>query len=110
MRGDNLLRQSEKTNFWFLSIMHPGVHWANGWESGYVEGHSMVRDYWTRQWKEIDPNVKPISVKEKKDGQIEVEVHSIVKDMKGIVLFDGMVKHIYTIENGKIKNVEIEKL
>ena len=92
-----------------LSIMHPDVHWANGWEGGYVEGHSGVRDYWTRQWKEIDPNVKPISVKEKKDGQIEVEVHAIVKDMKGIVLFDGMVKHIYTIENGKIKSMEIEK-
>ncbi len=93
-----------------LSLMNTDIHWPNGWEGGYVEGHKEVRNYWTRQWKEIDPNVKPVSFKENKNGQIEVEVHQIAKDLQGKVLFDGMVKHIYTVENGKIKSMEIEKL
>ncbi len=92
-----------------LSAMHPEVHWPNGWEGGYVIGHDEVRAYWTRQWKELDPNVEPIGFKERPDGSVEVEVHQIVKDLQGNVLFNGMVKHVYTIENGLIRNMEIEK-
>lgn len=93
-----------------LLLMDTNVCWPNGWEGGYVEGHDEVRNYWTRQWKEIDPKVKPISFKEKEDGQIEVTVHQIAKDMQGKILFDGIVKHVYTIEKGLIKSMEIEKL
>ena len=92
-----------------LTMLHPEVHWANGWEGGYVIGHDEVRDYWTRQWKELDPNVDPVGITEKDDGQIEVEVHQVVKDRQGSVLFDGVVRHLYTIENGLIKNMEIGK-
>lgn len=92
-----------------LLVMHPDVHWANGWEGGYVKGHDEVRDYWTRQWKEIDPYVKPIAFKDREDGQLEVEVHAIVKDRQGNMLSDGIVKHIYTFENGLVKSMEIEK-
>ena len=92
-----------------LSVMHPDVNWPNGWEGGYVKGHDAVRNYWTRQWKELDPNVEPVAFKEQEDGQIEVKVHQIAKDLQGKVLFDGVVKHVYTIENGLIINMEIEK-
>lgn len=92
-----------------LLKLDPNVHWSNGWEGGYINGHDEVRNYWTRQWKELDPNVEPLGFKERQDGQIEVEVHQIVKDLEGNVLFDGMVKHVYTFENGLIKNMEIEK-
>ena len=92
-----------------LSFMHSNVHWPNGWEGGYVEGHSGVREYWTRQWKEINPNVTPISMEENESGQIVVKVHQVAKDMQGNVLFDGIVKHIYTIYDGLIKSMEIEK-
>lgn len=93
-----------------LSIMHPDVHWPNGWEGGYVNGHKEVKNYWTRQWKEIDSKAEPVAIKEKQNGQIEVDVHQTAKDLQGNVLFDGMVKHIYTIENGLVKNMEIEKV
>lgn len=35
------------------------VEWPNGWEGGYVRGHDEVRDYWTRQWAELDATVTP---------------------------------------------------
>jgi hypothetical protein len=41
-------------------------------------------------------------------NKIEVTVHQVVKDKKGLLLFDGMVKHIYSFENGLIKGMEIE--
>jgi hypothetical protein len=92
-----------------LSLMHANVHWPNGWEGGYVDGHEQVRDYWTRQWKELDPHVEPTSIKETEDGKMEVEVHQLVKDTEGNLVFDGMVKHIYTFENNLIKSMEIQK-
>jgi nuclear transport factor 2 (NTF2) superfamily protein len=93
-----------------ISLMHPDVLWPNGWEGGYVKGHNEVTEYWQRQWKEINPHVKPISLKENETGQIEVKVHQVVKDMSDKVLIDGLIKHIYTFENGLIKSMEIEKL
>jgi hypothetical protein len=92
-----------------LLLMHTDVHWPNGWEGGYVEGQEAVRDYWTRQWKEIDPHVEPVGFKERQDGTIEVDVHSVVKDPAGKLLFDGMIRHVYTVEDGLIKSMEIEK-
>lgn len=92
-----------------LSVMDLDVHWPNGWEGGSVTGHSELRDYWTRQWKELDPLVIPLSIEERKDGRIEVGVHQTVKDLHGLILFDGMVKHIYSFEGGKINSMEIDK-
>ena len=93
-----------------LALMHPDVHWPNGWEGGYVEGHNGVRDYWTRQWKEINPNVTPFAYQQRENGQVQVSVHQVVKDLEGKVLFDGIVSHIYTIEGELIKSMEIEKV
>ncbi|HXJ77253.1 MAG TPA: nuclear transport factor 2 family protein [Candidatus Methylomirabilis sp.] len=42
-----------------LAAMHPEVEWPNGMDGGYVHGHDGVRDYWTRQWRLIDPHVEP---------------------------------------------------
>ena len=33
-----------------LSTMHPEVQWPKAFEGGYINGHSAVREYWTRQW------------------------------------------------------------
>lgn len=92
-----------------LLLMDEHVEWPNGWEGGYVYGHDEVRHYWTRQWKEINPTVTPVSFTERENGQVEILVHQLVKDLQGNVLLDGRVKHIYTLENGKIKRMEIEK-
>lgn len=89
--------------------MDRDVHWPNGWVGGYVKGHGEMRNYWIRQWKEINPTVRPISFTENENGTIEVEVHQVVKDFQGNILLDGLVKHVYTFENGLIKSMEIEK-
>jgi ketosteroid isomerase-like protein len=45
-----------------LASMHPDVLWPNGWEGGRVRGQAGVRDYWRRQWAEIDPIVTPTAI------------------------------------------------
>jgi hypothetical protein len=92
-----------------LQLMTPDVHWPNGWEGGYVDGRDGVRDYWTRQWKEIDPYVEPLAMIQQPDGRIRVLVQQTVKDKQGRLLFEGQVNHIYTLNNGLIKTMEIEK-
>ena len=90
-----------------LKHMKADVLWPNGWEGGFVKGHDEVAAYWTRQWKEIDPQVDPVTVETLEPGKIEVQVHQVVKDFTGKVLFDGMVKHVYTFRDDLIQTMEI---
>jgi hypothetical protein len=40
------------------------------------------------------PYVKPIALKEREDGQLEVEVHAIVKNRLGDVVSDDIALHL----------------
>jgi len=93
-----------------FTVMGDDVDWPNGWEGGYVHGHEAVRNYWTRQWAVLNPTVVPVSFEALEDGRILTNVRQIVKDIEGNLLVDGMIKHIYTISNGLITRMEIEKV
>ena len=41
-----------------LSTMQLNVQWSKAWEGGYISGHDEIKQYWTRQWNEINPNVE----------------------------------------------------
>lgn len=90
-----------------LSTMHPDVQWPKAFEGGYVSGQEEIREYWTRQWTEIDPEVQPVAFKERQDGRVEITVHQIVKDLQGNTAFDGMVKHVYTLQDGLLRRMDI---
>lgn len=91
-----------------LSTFHSNVQWPKAFEGGYVSGHDEIRAYWTRQWSEINPNVEPLDVEERKDGTAEVTVHQIVKDLEGTQIFDGIVKHIFTVQDDLLIKMDIE--
>jgi hypothetical protein len=90
-----------------LATMHPDVDWPNGMEGGRVHGHQGVRAYWTRQWSMINPKVYPVHVGEDDLGRTVVDVHQLVRNLEGIVVLDQMVRHVYVMENGLIKSMEI---
>ena len=90
-----------------LAAMHPDVKWPNGWEGGWVHGRDGVRDYWTRQWQALDPRVEPVSFATDDAGRTIVNVHAVVRDLSGSLVTDGMVQHVYSIENGLIREMEI---
>ncbi|MDZ8050814.1 MAG: nuclear transport factor 2 family protein [Aulosira sp. ZfuVER01] len=91
-----------------LALMHSDVEWANGMEGGYVRGHEAVRNYWTRQWQLINPHVEPQKFQLDQGGQIVVDVHQVVRDLDGNLIIDKMVQHIYTIDNGLIRRMDIQ--
>lgn len=89
--------------------MHPEVKWARAWEGDYAHGPKDVREYWERQWKEIDAIVEPVGFRTKEDGRLEVEVDQLVKDLEGNIVFDGKVTHVHEILDGLMKQMDIEK-
>jgi SnoaL-like domain len=91
-----------------LARLHPEVEWANGMEGGHVHGRDGVRAYWTRQWAVIDPHVDPIRIELDTGGRLIVEVHQVVRDLKGDVLLDKTVHHAYRFADGLIKRMDIE--
>jgi len=92
-----------------LQRMHPEVEWPNGMEGGWVHGREAVRGYWTRQWGLVNPRVEPKRVEADDEGRIVVHVHQVVRDMSGATLLDRMVHHVYTIEGGLIRRMDIRE-
>ena len=92
-----------------LATMHADVEWPNGMEGGTVSGHSGVRDYWTRQWGVIDPHVEPRRFEVDAAGRTVVDVQQVVRDRAGNLVKDEMVQHVYLIEDGLIRSMEIRK-
>ncbi len=90
-----------------LAAMHTDVDWPNGMEGGRVQGHDGVREYWTRQWGMIDPHVDPVGFETAEDGRTVVHVHQVVRDLAGEVLADQMVDHVYLLEDGLVRSMEI---
>ena len=90
-----------------LATMHPDVVWPNGMEGGTVDGHRGVREYWTRQWTLIDPHVEPVAFTKQDDGRIAVEVRQVVRDTAGTLLVDQRVLHVYRMEDGLVREMEI---
>lgn len=92
-----------------LAFMSGDVDWPNGWEGGRIYGPEAVRDYWTRQWAAIDPRVEPVGFDTDETGRTVVKVHQVVRDLEGNVIAEGRVDHIYLIEDGLIKSMEIRQ-
>lgn len=91
-----------------LALLSADVDWPNGMEGGVEHGHQAVKNYWTRQWKQINPHVTPIAFKLEDDGRINVKVHQVVHDLNGKLLVDQFIHHVYTIKNHLVKAMEIQ--
>jgi ketosteroid isomerase-like protein len=92
-----------------LATMQPNVEWPNGMEGGTVQGWNGVREYWTRQWSQIDPHVDPVKFDVDGHGRIVVTVHQVVRDLSGTVLRDRTVEHLYCLEGGLIRCMEVRE-
>ena len=92
-----------------LVLMSEHVSWPKASEGGRVSGKQEIRDYWTRQWAEFDPRVDVLEVVDGEAGKIDVKVHQLVKNLKGDVLSDTELWHVYTIVNGLIERMDIKE-
>lgn len=90
-----------------LTALHPDVVWANGMEGGHVHGRDGVRSYWKRQWAIIDPHVEPVDISPNGEGEVVVKVHQVVRNLKGVLLADRLVMHVFQMQNGLIQRFDI---
>lgn len=90
-----------------LSLMRPDVKWANGLEGGFVYGRDAVREYWTKQFKMIQPELETLNFETDEKNRNIVTVHQIIRDLQGNLLAEATVQQIFTIENGLISLYEI---
>ena len=91
-----------------LAHLAEDVDWANGMDGGHVHGREAIRDYWTKQWAAIQPQVHPLQITERGDGSTAVEVHQVVRDLEGKLLLDERVRHVFRIEAGLVTRFDIE--
>jgi ketosteroid isomerase-like protein len=86
------------------------VIWANGMEGGHVHGRERVREYWTRQFGEIQSLVTPREIELTDDQRVRVEVHQVVHNADGTqLLADTVVHHLFTFDDeGMIARFDIE--
>jgi hypothetical protein len=94
-----------------LAVMVDEVDWPNAWEGGRAVGHGAVRDYWTRQWAEIDSRVEPVGFEVRADGVVAVDVHQRATSVAtGGVLADGRVVHVYAFDGaGRVVRMDVEE-
>jgi hypothetical protein len=92
-----------------LVLMSENVSWPKASEGGRVVGKQAIRDYWTRQWAEFDPRVEVLEVVDHEMRKTDVKVHQLVKNLKGDVLSDTELWHLYTIANGLIERMDIKE-
>lgn len=93
-----------------LAGMTPDVVWPNGWEGGTLHGPDEVRDYWTRQWSEINPSVVPTGFRAEKDGRVAVLVRQVVRDKAGETISEGTVIHVYRFTDDLVSEMEIREV
>jgi hypothetical protein len=92
-----------------LVLMSENVSWPKASEGGRVVGKQAIRDYGTRQWAEFDPRVDALEVVDDEMGKTDVKVHQLVRNLKGDVLSDTELWHVYTIANGLIERMDIKE-
>jgi hypothetical protein len=90
-----------------IAALHPAVDWPNAWEGGRLHGRDAVREYWARQFAEIDPHVEPRAFTATEDGRVAVEVHQVVRSPAGDVLADGTVTHVYALRGGLVERMDV---
>lgn len=92
-----------------LGALTQDVDWPNGMNGTREIGHAAVRAYWLAQWQVIDPSVEPVTVSDRPDGAVDVEVHQVVRDMSGAVQNDRIVHHVYHFDAaGLVTRMDIE--
>jgi hypothetical protein len=92
-----------------LQQMTKDVDWPNAWEGERVRGQAGVRDYWTRQWSAIDPEVTPVAFHPRPDGTVVVEVDQAVRGLDGTLLGEGRVLHVYTFQDDLVARMDVEE-
>jgi hypothetical protein len=57
----------------------------------------------------IDPHVEPLRFEADEAGRIVVDVRQVVRDRNGNIMVNEIVQHVYMIQEGLVRSMEIRK-
>ena len=69
----------------------------------------LITAYEAFKWGTIDPRVEPQRFGTDDLGRVVVDVHQVGRDHAGTIVTDQMVQHVYDLEDGLIRRMEIRK-
>jgi hypothetical protein len=92
-----------------IAAMTEDVDWPNVWEGGRLHGRDAVRDYWTRQWARIDPQLELLAITERLDCRYAVRVRQVVRSLSGELLGDRELVHVYELRDGLIARMTVQE-
>jgi uncharacterized protein (TIGR02246 family) len=90
-----------------LAVMHPDVDWPNVLEGTRLHGRDQVRQYWTRQFESIDPQLEVQSISPDPEGRVVVEVLQVVRALDGTLLDERRIKHRYMLHDGLVARMDV---
>lgn len=83
------------------------VDWPNVLEGVRLRGRDQVREYWTRQFQSMNPQLHVQSIGADSNGRVVVEVRQVVRRLDGTLLDDRVVKHVYTMRDGLVARMDV---
>jgi len=90
-----------------LALLSGGIDWPKASEGGREVGQDGIRAKWTRQWAAFDPRVEPVAMTEREPGVVDVQARQTVKTLSGEVVSELMVSHVFTLNGGLIKRMDV---
>ena len=92
-----------------LACLHPDFDCPDVVEGTRLHGHDQVRAHWTGHWQTSDPSVEARCFRPGKAGGVAVDVRQLVRSRTGEVLADHTVTQVYTLEDGLLRRMDLER-
>jgi ketosteroid isomerase-like protein len=92
-----------------VKLMAEDVVWPDVTDGGFVHGRDEVREHWREQFDAVDPRVELVGIEALGDGRLRASVRQVVRSSQGDPVSDERLNHVYTIGDGRIERMEIEK-
>lgn len=90
-----------------LRALAPDVEWPDQLEGVTVHGPEAVGEYWRRQWAVMDPHFELKHFEFDPNRNVVVTLIQTVRGMDGGTISQGLVRHVYTFENGLVRRMQV---
>lgn len=86
------------------------VDWPDQLQGGRVTGRDAVAAQWRETARSIQVDLAPVTFALEPDGRLAVNVNQVVRNLAGQVWSDSCVRHLFTLEDGRIARLDVEPL
>ncbi len=89
-----------------IPMLARNVDWPNMMERTRAIGHDEVREYWTYQFTQINPDVQPVTFEVDED-RVLVAVHQVIRALDGSIRSNTHIAHAYAFDGPLITSMHV---